>query len=588
MTLMKWLCKLLLVSGLLALVSFAARGQDIILDPIEQNPVYPSARTFAVGNWGYGALIGPNSSEIARRATRPVVVYVFDTGGRYDHPGLQAAAWNERGRIFTGEPDGGDGNGHSTHVASSYAGTDPSGAAVGICDGLLSKGLIRIVPLKVLSDGGSGTFGYTNAALDAVLPEVRDLIRDGYFVVYNFSLGGGTAVLPDTEQRLQAARDIGVFIVAAAGNSGAPGVIFPASGNAAHAIAALTSSLTKAGFSTTGPEVWGATPGQSIYGCWPPNVYRELSGTSMATPHMGAVAAIIGSVYPTATAEQVRAHIENYARDFGDPGRDESYGYGFPDISAMLANAPGGGDPDPDPDCRLNAPEISVTCDNAGTPTDPSDDRYSYSIKVTGNNTGLTYYILESSGSVREMLPYGSTQGPFGPFPISGGNVSITVFDTEDSGCKVAGLVRAPAPCSSTPDPEPGPTRTQSIYINKSYTVPFNTTTEPKQQQLKFRIEIAYTHNLSTVAAVDKLVKATDEHFRQRGYTLTPRSDHWEAAYWVAFFYELIVKKDLKMNVDVVRVVIETPGAGQVERREFAKPSRVNQKTATVKGAITW
>lgn len=583
---MKTKLQFLLLWGFLALVSFAARGQDIILDPIEQNPVQPSARSLAVGNWGYGALIGSNASEIARRATRPVVVYVFDTGGRYDHPGLQKAAWNEKGRIFTGEPDGGDGNGHSTHVASSYAGVDPGGAAVGICDGLLSKGLIRIVPLKVLSNGGSGSFSYSNAALDAVLQESRDLIRAGTFVVYNFSLGGGTAVLADTERRLQAARDAGVFIAAAAGNSGGPGVIYPASGNAAHAIAAVNSSLTKASFSTTGAEVWGATPGQSIYGCWPPNLYRELSGTSMATPHMGAVAALIGSVYPTATAEQVRAHIETYSRDLGSVGRDSLYGFGFPNITAMLANAPGGEpDPDPEPGCKLNAPEISTACNNAGTPTDPSDDRYSYSIRVTGSNTSANYYILESAGSVREMLPYGTTQGPFGPFPISGGNVSITVFDTQDSGCKVAGAVRAPAPCSSTPDPEPGPARTQTIKISKTYTVPFNTVADPKNRMLKFRIDLAYTHTKRTDQAVKDLTALTDEHFRQRGYTLRAGDDEWEAAYWVAFFFELIDGK--KIGARVTRMVVNL-GSGEVDRTEFVKPSRVKLRTATLGGAVTW
>lgn len=68
-----------LVMGFLALAAVAGQGQDIILDPIETTPQSPSARSLAVGNWGYSALIGSNGPEIQRRATRSVVVYIFDS-----------------------------------------------------------------------------------------------------------------------------------------------------------------------------------------------------------------------------------------------------------------------------------------------------------------------------------------------------------------------------------------------------------------------------------------------------------------------------------------------------------------------------
>ena len=149
-----WLTMLFAVAGL--------QGQDEInLDPIETTPIAPSARSLATGNWGYNALIGSNYDAIYQRATRKVAVYIFDTGGRYDHPGLQKAAWNERGRIFTGEADGGDGNGHSTHVASTYAGVGQAGEAVGICDALLEKGLIRLEGKDyVMQDGDVAYFRF--------------------------------------------------------------------------------------------------------------------------------------------------------------------------------------------------------------------------------------------------------------------------------------------------------------------------------------------------------------------------------------------------------------------------------------------
>lgn len=380
---------------------------DFYLDPIETTPVPPSARSLATGNWGYYTLqVDKLFDQIYDRTERPVAVFIFDTGGAYDHPGLKGANWNDKGRTFT--QDGAqDVNGHSTHVASTYAGTGAAGEPVGICAPLLRKNHIRLIPIKVLSNSGGGSFFTIDRALSEwVNPQAKDLISKGWFVIYNFSLGGGTSVITATEKLLEQAEALGVGIVGAAGNSGGPGVIFPAVGKSTRAIAALTQAGTKASFSTTGPEVDYALPGQSIYGCWPPNLYREASGTSMATPHAGAVLATLAAVYPDATAAELFAHMAKHARDVGEPGKDTWYGWGAQDLAKMLANAPDGTLPDDPEDPEEPGDEDPIVYPSRAVPvTLRQEYRVPYSVGGNPARYVLTFRITSVEVTTTKAAP---------------------------------------------------------------------------------------------------------------------------------------------------------------------------------------
>ncbi|MCB0704182.1 MAG: T9SS type A sorting domain-containing protein [Saprospiraceae bacterium] len=96
--------------------------------------------------------------------------------------------------------------------------------------------------------------------------------------------------------------------------------------------------------------------------------------------------------------------------------------------------------------CDLDEPVVITECDDNGTPSDPSDDTYTYTIEVTGANTGSTYNV--AGDDTHAGLLYGVVNGPFGPFPISGGDLDITVVDADDAGCTYAVTVEAPATCS--------------------------------------------------------------------------------------------------------------------------------------------
>lgn len=459
------------------------KGFDFFLDPIETTPVEPTARSLAVGNWGYDAIIGQYGSEIARRAGRQVRAYIFDTAGRYDHPWLMAGADNANGRSFTGETDWADGNGHSTHVASTYVGRHPDGLNIGLWTSLVDANMAKVVPIKVLTNGGAGAFSYIDQALDAILPEVKELIAKGVFVIYNFSLGGGTSVIPTTEERLAKAKAAGVFIAAASGNEGREGVIFPAIGPSSNAVGAVTSSLTKAAFSNTGPKLFMAAPGQGIFGAWIPDIGREASGTSMATPHIGAWAGIAAAIWPNATPAQIATHVRRCVRDLGDPGRDSLYGYGFPNMDALINTAPG-----------------------EEQPEDP------------------------------------------------------------------------------IPDP-PKPGRVMTFSVDKWYTVTYSIPNDPVRRTIKFRPTIAYTHRMETKKAAKTLEAIVDNHFRARGYGLLAGNDDWEAAYWIAYFFELIEGKT--NAVDVVSMEVDYQGTRLI-RTQFNTPTVAMRGTKTIqRGKVT-
>ncbi|MCB0617934.1 MAG: carboxypeptidase regulatory-like domain-containing protein, partial [Saprospiraceae bacterium] len=98
--------------------------------------------------------------------------------------------------------------------------------------------------------------------------------------------------------------------------------------------------------------------------------------------------------------------------------------------------------------CSLN-PMIMAICDDNGT-LDPNDDTYTYTITVlSGMSTGTSYSI--TGDDAQSNLPYDVTNGPFGPFPINGGDIDITITDDDDPFCNTAETVTAPGACSPLP-----------------------------------------------------------------------------------------------------------------------------------------
>ena len=340
-------------------------GDTIVhLDPIESLPISPTFYALETGNWGPSYLgINQRIDDINGRKRRKVAVFIMDTGGCYDHPFLKDVAWNDLGKSFTGESCQ-DGHGHSTHVAGIIAAHSPDyplGAAR-----MLRDGFIKLIPVKVLNNGGTGSFGWITNGTKYANEQAKKLIADGWFVIYNYSIGGGSSYAP-LEDAFKEAEALGVLInVAANGNTGKAPPEYPGRSEYTLGTAALQQSgggAERASYSSYGPETWGAAPGSSILSTYKDGRTAILSGTSMATPHQCAVFAILASVYPNATANELKAHYIKYATDLGSPARDEYYGYGAGIIGPLLDN-PIGNQPPP-PTCndgKQNGDETGIDC----------------------------------------------------------------------------------------------------------------------------------------------------------------------------------------------------------------------------------
>ncbi|AFN03482.1 subtilisin-like protease [Pyrococcus furiosus COM1] len=157
--------------------------------------------------------------------------------------------------------------------------------------------------------------------------------------VISMSLGGSA---DDTylHEIIKKAYEAGIVIVAAAGNEGASSPSYPAAYPEVIAVGATDINDQVPYWSNRQPEV--SAPGVDILSTYPDDTYETLSGTSMATPHVSGVVALIqaayylkyGKVLPVGTFDDmstntVRGILHLAVDDLGDPGWDIYYGYGI-------------------------------------------------------------------------------------------------------------------------------------------------------------------------------------------------------------------------------------------------------------------
>lgn len=246
---------------------------------------------------------------------RGVRVAVLDTGVDLTHPDLV-------GRVLTTESfiDGEgiqDGHGHGTHVIGTSCGTATPATLPRY--GVASEA--EIFAGKVLSNAGSG-------ADRGILAGINWAVANGCRVV-SMSLGApvglGATFSPIFERAAQRALRRGTLIVAAAGNeSNRPENIQPV-GHPANcpsilAVAALDDALAVAKFSCAGLNPDGgqidiAAPGVDVYSAWPmPLGNKRLNGTSMATPHVAGIVALLAEAHPDATAAELKSLLLGSAR----------------------------------------------------------------------------------------------------------------------------------------------------------------------------------------------------------------------------------------------------------------------------------
>ncbi len=248
-----------------------------------------------------------------------VKVAVLDTGIDTDHPDLREAV--EDAVDFTGEGVE-DRNGHGTHVAG-IVGARRNGAGFA---GVAPK--CRLLVAKVLNDAGAGTHAWIVRGIDWAVEKGADIL--------SMSLGSGSHS-PELHAAVHRALAAGRIVVCAAGNDGAlqvNGIGYPGRYGSVITVAAHDRWGQPTGFSSRGGEIDVMAPGERIWSTWKDGRYAELSGTSMATPFVAGLAALILAKHrgpgphrtPVRDNEEMRAHLLRLA---AHPGHhDEARGYG--------------------------------------------------------------------------------------------------------------------------------------------------------------------------------------------------------------------------------------------------------------------
>ena len=289
-------------------------------------------------------------------------VAIIDTGVDYTHLDLGGCLGQDckiiGGYDFVNNDNNPmDDHGHGTHVAATVAGK-------GLLNGVAPDA--RILAVKVLSAGGSGSWSQVIAGINFATDPNGDGDSSDHVDVANMSLGGSGNPDDVISLAVDNSTAMGVVHAIAAGNSG-PGASTIGSPGAARTAITVAASCKGsqigsnsyctnpiASFSSRGPLVWNevdiqkpdiAAPGVLIcaarwgtsFGTAPTcfdDQHVRISGTSMATPHIAGVAALLKQAYPDYTPEQIKQTLKSTTRDIGMTYNDR--GAGEVDVKAAI------------------------------------------------------------------------------------------------------------------------------------------------------------------------------------------------------------------------------------------------------------
>ena len=323
------------------LVEFAEPNYIAYAQMIPNDPYYKY-------QWNFKSVNAESAWEVS--SGEDVVVAVVDTGIAYENyrqlwvryeiaPDLNGTCFVDGYDFVNNDSHPNDDQGHGTHVAGTIAQTTNNNLGVA---GLSFSSCL--MPVKVLDARGSGTY--------ADIAEGIIYAADKGASVINLSLGGAhdSQILKNA---VAYAYGKGVIVVAAAGNNGKSELLYPAAYNDyVISVGAVRFDETISPYSNYGTSLDLVAPGgdlsvdqnndgygdgilQQTFNRHPRDWgYWFYEGTSMAAPHVSAVAAMV--ISKGAETDKVREILAESAKDLGDPGRDNIYGYGLVDAYEAL------------------------------------------------------------------------------------------------------------------------------------------------------------------------------------------------------------------------------------------------------------
>jgi subtilisin family serine protease len=318
----------------LAVVQYAEVNKTLRATAVPNDPRF--GELYGLNNTGQGGgkpdadIDAPEGWDAAGLGSFPstggVKVGVVDTGIRATHEDLAGKLANcaqsrGAGGILSGSIQVGscaDDNGHGTHVSGTITGNANNGKGV--------AGVAFNSPLAMCRALG----GPLGSGSTADVANCITWLSDKGASVISMSLGGGDSTTLHNAVQYAWKNGNGALIVAAAGNDGNSSVSYPAGYAEVVSVAATDNKDARASFSNANADVEVAAPGVSVLSTYngSDSSYTTLSGTSMATPHVAGVGAIIRDRNPAFTAAQARSKLDAAVDDLGPAGRDQQFGFG--------------------------------------------------------------------------------------------------------------------------------------------------------------------------------------------------------------------------------------------------------------------
>ncbi|MBN8554747.1 MAG: S8 family serine peptidase [Deltaproteobacteria bacterium] len=299
-----------------------------------------------------------------------VVVGVIDTGVDETHPDLVGKILLKKD--FTRDNDNKDCNGHGTHVSGTIVGGNASGTTIGVAPGA------KIIMAKVLDCNGSASLATLLSAMEWMLNPSGDANKNDAPKIISNSWGGSTQFMYGFRNIVKTWRRFGILPAFAAGNSGSSyfSVNAPGSYPFSFTIGAVDENLELTSFSSRGPTIWWnkfypvfytkpniSAPGLDVLSALPENStivealkrmgkeviehtpekngghWARISGTSMATPHVSAVAALALQANPKLSVEDLATILNSTALDQRGKGMNNKFGNGIVQVDQVIEKA---------------------------------------------------------------------------------------------------------------------------------------------------------------------------------------------------------------------------------------------------------
>ncbi len=389
-----------------------------LVEPVERRRATTDELDRGVA-WGVDKINAPAVWALGYEG-QGVIVGVIDTGVDYTHSDLGSNMWHDTPAGFhygynfygSGDPlNPMDDNGHGTHCAGTVAGTGAAGTETGVAPSA------TIMALRIY---------YYTGGFPTWIQGMEFAAEHGASVL-SMSLGTtpvGNATLRTAEENVLLA---GIYHSVAAANSGPGSGTIRASGDcpppwfhpdqafqggqtAVVTVGATDSNDAIASFSSRGPVTWwlsvapwndyGDTtplikpdisgPGVDVLSAQLGGGYTTMSGTSMATPHLAGVAALLLSINPELTVAQLDSLIETTSLDLGAAGKDNTFGAG-----------------------RVDAYQAALAA-----------------LEMVGTEGGTSTELSDPSAALSAVQPNPAVSSvAFSLYLPANGNVSISVFD---------------------------------------------------------------------------------------------------------------------------------------------------------------